>query len=181
VNGPNDLYVVLEVVRTASVNDIKKAFRKLARRYHPDINPGDRRAEEHFKMISEAYEILSDPSKREFYDRHGFYSEDVLDSRETSAAWGFSFKTFDFPNASVSSGGAPAGQFFMRQQSRRDPERGRDLEYQMSISFSDSIAGLTARISVQRRHSCSTCTGTGKSAAQPCKNCGGSVYVARVK
>ena len=69
---PSDLYIVLEVVRTASENDIKKAFRKLARRYHPDINPGDRTAEDHFKVISEAYEVLSDPLKRQFYDQNGF-------------------------------------------------------------------------------------------------------------
>ena len=74
----NDLYVVLEIVRSATEDDIKKAFRRLARRYHPDINPGDSSAEEHFKRISEAYEILSDPMKREFYDRHGFYAEGAL-------------------------------------------------------------------------------------------------------
>ena len=80
----NDLYVVLEVVRSASEDDIKKAFRKLARRYHPDINPGDTSAEEHFKRISEAYEILSDPLKREFYDRNGFYTDGVLAATRNS-------------------------------------------------------------------------------------------------
>src|SRR5262245_16907416 len=96
---PSDLYVVLEVVRTASENDIKKAFRKLARRYHPDINPGDRSAEDHFKLISEAYEVLSDPLKRQFYDQNGFYSEGCLEeqpARTSSPAWGFSFKSFEF-------------------------------------------------------------------------------------
>ena len=72
---PSDLYVVLEVVRTASENDIKKAFRKLARRYHPDINPGDRMAEDHFKLISEAYEVLSDDNRRKVYDQYAFEAE----------------------------------------------------------------------------------------------------------
>ena len=92
----NDLYVVLEVVRSATEDDIKKAFRKLARRYHPDINPGDTLAEEHFKRISEAYEILSDPLKREFYDQNGFYTEGALEQNEPQVTWGFSFKSFDF-------------------------------------------------------------------------------------
>jgi len=80
----DELYVILEVLRTASVDEIKKAFRKLARRYHPDINPGDRLAEERFKRITEAYEILSDPMKRKFYDVNGFYTEGVLEQQEGS-------------------------------------------------------------------------------------------------
>src|SRR5580700_429534 len=95
MNGREDLYIVLEVGRAASVNDIKKAFRKLARRYHPDINPGDRTAEDRFKRISEAYEILSDPLKRRFYDDNGFYTEGVLVDKG-GAQWGFSFEGFDF-------------------------------------------------------------------------------------
>src|SRR3954470_3996733 len=90
-----DLYIILEIGRTASENDIKKAFRKLARRFHPDINPGDRSAEERFKKISEAYEILSDPLKRQFYDENGFYTEGVLNTSKSNE-WQFSFEGFDF-------------------------------------------------------------------------------------
>jgi len=187
VSTPSDLYVVLEVVRTASENDIKKAFRKLARRFHPDINPGDRTAEEHFKVISEAYEVLSDPLKRQFYDQNGFYSEGVLQQHEARATWGFSFKSFDFSGSPQSPGG-PAGDafshFFSRQAARRDPERGHDLEYQMSIAFSDSIAGLKTRISVQRRHSCPECEGTGRANAKhsnACATCGGNGNVPRLR
>src|SRR6267143_7195480 len=90
-----DLYVILQIGRTASVSDIKRAFRKLARRYHPDINPGDRQAEDRFKRITEAYDILSDPLKREFYDVNGFYTDGVLEERDGSH-WGFSFQGFDF-------------------------------------------------------------------------------------
>src|SRR5262250_2366860 len=91
-----DLYIILQIGRTASLNDIKRAFRKLARRFHPDINPGDRTAEERFKRITEAYEILSDPMKREFYDINGFYTEGVLDEGQNQGGWGFSFQGFDF-------------------------------------------------------------------------------------
>ena len=118
----NDLYVVLEVVRTASEDDIKKAFRKLARRYHPDINPGDISAEEHFKLISEAYEILSDPLKREFYDQNGYYTEGILEHHETHSTWGFSFKSFNVGGAAQPKGEA-FSQFFSRRAARHDPER----------------------------------------------------------
>src|SRR5207244_6242342 len=94
--GREDLYIILEVDRRASVNDIKRAFRKLARRFHPDINPGDRHAEERFKRITEAYDILSDPLKREFYDVNGFYTDGVLESSGAQTSWGFSFQGFDF-------------------------------------------------------------------------------------
>src|SRR2546421_9766596 len=96
----DDLYIILEVGRAASVNEIKRAFRKLARRYHPDINPGDSRAEERFKRITEAYEVLSDPMKRQFYDVNGFYTDGVLEQHGTDSAWGFSFQGFDFSQRS---------------------------------------------------------------------------------
>src|SRR5262245_44405807 len=99
MTGREDLYIILEVGRTASENDIKKAFRKLARRFHPDINPGDRSAEERFKRISEAYEVLSDPLKRQFYDTNGFYAEGVL-TASSKGNWQFSFEGFDFSNPS---------------------------------------------------------------------------------
>jgi molecular chaperone DnaJ len=187
VSTPSDLYVVLEVVRTASESDIKKAFRKLARRFHPDINPGDRTAEERFKLITEAYEVLSDPLKRQFYDQNGFYTEGVLENEGRvahAAAWGFSFKSFDFSGSSPTPGGEVFSHFFSRQAARRDAERGQDLEYQMSIAFADSIAGVKTRISVQRRHSCQECGGMGRASAKRsdvCVTCGGNGNVARLR
>src|SRR2546422_5758026 len=86
--GREDLYIILEVNRRASENEIKRAFRKLARRFHPDINPGDGHAEDRFKRITEAYDILSDPLKREFYDVNGFYSNGVLESDGKGTGWG---------------------------------------------------------------------------------------------
>src|SRR5215470_13190992 len=97
-----DLYVVLQINRAASENEVKRAFRKLARRFHPDINPGDRHAEERFKRITEAYDILSDPLKREFYDINGFYTDGVLEQHANGSRWGFSFQGFDFTKSNDS-------------------------------------------------------------------------------
>jgi molecular chaperone DnaJ len=180
----DDLYIILEVVRSATDTDIKRAYRKLARRYHPDINPGDNSAEERFKRISEAYEVLSDPLKRQFYDQNGFYTEGVLEHHDPQGSWGFSFKGFDFSNPPNASVGEMFGQFFSRKVSRRQPERGMDVEYQMAISFEDSISGIDTRISVQRRQSCAACNGSGRATSQRnsgCPTCGGSGNLSRTK
>ena len=182
--GREDFYIILEIGRTASINEIKKAFRKLARRYHPDINPGDRQAEERFKRITEAYDILSDPLKREFYDVNGFYTDGVLEQHETGAGWGFSFKGFDFSGSSQSQFGEIFGQLFTRQQACRDPEPGQDLEYQISMTFDESIRGLKASISVFRKDTCAACGGDGRAAASResgCASCGGTGKTTRSK
>src|SRR5215468_4880727 len=116
----DELYVILEIQRTASVREIKRAFRKLARRFHPDINPGDRHAEDRFKRITEAYEILSDPLKREFYDVNGFYTEGVLESNGGQASWAFSFQGFNFSRP----GSLDFSDIFpdTNRGARRDPE-----------------------------------------------------------
>lgn len=175
----DNLYVVLEIAREASDNDIKKAFRKLARRFHPDINPGDRTAEERFKRISEAYEILSDPLKRQFYDKNGFYTDGVLETDKVESTWGFSFQGFDFSRSETASLGDPLGQFFNRQNAKRTPERGQDLEYQMSISFEESMRGMKTTINAIRRAPCPACGGNGRAAASNrevplCATCGGA-------
>src|SRR5437868_9553126 len=152
-----DLYIILEIGRTASVIEIKRAFRRLARRYHPDINPGDRHAEERFKRITEAYDILSDPLKRQFYDMNGFYSDGVLEPNGSAAGWGFSFQGFDFSRSGSSEFGDIFRQVFANRPERRNPERGGDLEHQVSMNFDESIRGRRMRISVERRHACGTC------------------------
>jgi molecular chaperone DnaJ len=179
-----DLYLILQVGRAATVTDIKRAFRKLARRYHPDINPGDSTAEEYFKRISEAYEILSDPLKKQFYDLNGFYSDGVLETKTTKGAWGFSFQGFDFSNSSTSPFGEIFGDFLSRQSARREPERGQDLEYQISVSFADSMRGFRSQITAYRKHTCETCRGAGRSSTpreKPCGACHGSGKVGRMK
>ncbi len=177
-----DLYIILEVGRKASVNDIKRAFRKLARRYHPDINPGDHLAEARFKRITEAYEILSDPSKRQFYDANGFYTDGVLDPG--AASWGFSFQGFDFTHSKASEFDEIFGQFFANRILRRQPERGQDLEHQVSLSFNESIRGLCTALTVFRKRSCDSCGGTGRASGSretTCGMCGGSGKSTRMK
>lgn len=184
MTSKEDLYVTLEVGRTASLDEIKRAFRKLARRYHPDINPGDRQAEDRFKRITEAYDVLSDPLKRQFYDVNGFYVDGVLEQEEAGPAWGFSFQGFDFSNSSRSSFGEFFGQIFNRPASRREPERGQDLEHHISISFDDSIHGLKTKVTVFRKHPCGMCSGSGRaprSRESVCGTCAGSGKTTRAK
>jgi molecular chaperone DnaJ len=178
----DDLYIILEIHRKASVSDIKRAFRKLARRYHPDINPGDGNAEERFKRITEAYEVLSDPLKREFYDVNGFYSDGVLEANQKDGTWGFSFQGFDF-NQSAESDFSDIFAYARRSEPR-DPQRGQDLEYAISISFEDSIRGRTARIGIIRMNACSICSGSGQepgSRERSCPDCGGTGKIIRTK
>jgi molecular chaperone DnaJ len=182
--GREDLYIVLEVNRSASENEIKRAFRKLARRFHPDINPGDRQAEEQFKRITEAYDILSDPLKREFYDVNGFYTDGVLEQRGGAGThFGFSFQGFDF-SRSNDSGFQEIFGYISNPHNVRSPEPGQDLEYPISISFEESIRGLNAQIGVTRMHPCGICSGTGQapgSREMACQQCGGSGKTIRMK
>src|SRR5262245_28996644 len=177
MTSDNDLYIILEIDRKASVNDIKRAFRKLARRYHPDINPGDRHAEDRFKRITEAYEILSNPMKREFYDVNGFYTDGVLEQHAADSGWAFSFRGFDFTTSSHSHFGEIFSDLLGRQPVRRDPERGQDLEYHISISLDDSIRGLKTNISILRKRACVSCNGSGRdlrSEEYACPGCAGT-------
>ena len=181
--GREDFYIILEIRRTASVNDIKRAFRKLARRFHPDINPGDRQAEERFKGITEAYDILSDPLKREFYDVNGFYTDGVLEQRGAGANWGFSFQGFDFSRSSNTEFSEIFGQISSRY-ALRNPEHGQDLEYPVPITFDESIRGLRAKVTVSRMHGCGTCSGSGQAPGtreMACSPCGGSGKTTRIK
>jgi molecular chaperone DnaJ len=178
-----DLYVVLQINRAASENEVKRAFRKLARRFHPDINPGDRHAEERFKRITEAYDILSDPLKREFYDINGFYTDGVLEQRSDGSRWGFSFQGFDFSRSSDSAFHEIFGRAASRQNDR-EPERGQDLEHPVSISFQESLRGTKARISLTRMHPCGTCNGAGQSPGaheSACSACGGAGRTTRMR
>src|SRR2546422_2883046 len=181
--GREDLYIVLEVNRHASVNEIKRAFRKLARRFHPDINPGDRHAEERFKRITEAYDILSDPLKREFYDINGFYTDGVLEQRGSGASWGFSFQGFDFSKSNDSAFHEIFGRASSRQNVR-EPDRGQDLEHPISISFGESLRGTKASIGLTRMLPCGTCNGSGQnpgSRETACPVCTGTGKTVRMR
>ncbi|MBX6354149.1 MAG: molecular chaperone DnaJ [Thermoflavifilum sp.] len=151
-----DYYEVLGVDRSASQDEIKRAYRKLARKYHPDVNKDDPQAEEKFKEITEAYEVLSDPDKRARYDQFGH-----ADPGAGSAGFGGGF------SGGFSEGGFDFGGFgdifdmFFGGGGRRGPVRGQDLEYELEVSFEEAAFGVERDIQVPRMETCSTCGGSG--------------------
>jgi molecular chaperone DnaJ len=146
-----DLYEVLGVAKTASHDEIKKAYRSLARKYHPDRNPGDSAAEERFKEVQGAYDVLGDPDKRTEYDQRG---ERIFTG--PGGAGGFDVGDFDISDlfGGLFGGGA-------RASNRNSRRRGRDLETAVRVSFRDSLDGVTVRVPVELDAACSTCHGSG--------------------
>src|ERR1051326_4165544 len=183
-----DYYELLGVPRKASAKDIRAAFRKLARKYHPDLNPGDKSAEEKFKQLQEAYDVLSDSKKRQMYDQHGFYSENFNPGAAPQGGGGedvnFDFGGFDF-GGGAQGGGAGAGSFraLFSQCFRggrgggvgEEQEAGGDLEYQIEIDFADAVRGAVKKLQITRLDTCETCHGTGAiGSPQTCPVCHGS-------
>jgi molecular chaperone DnaJ len=200
-----DYYAILGVKKAATADEIRKAFRKLARKYHPDVNPGDKKAEEKFKEISEANDILSDEKKRKIYDQFGFYSDQIdpaaaeAAARQSAAGGGrgqgtpFDFGGFDFsdyPSAASqqsSSGGFGgfrdifSGLFNQGSRGPRGPQPGTDLEYQIEVDFWTAIRGGTARLQIQRQEVCPTCHGKASTGgAHVCPECQGSGQVTQM-
>src|SRR6059058_5671306 len=186
-----DYYELLGVPRKAGAKDIRGAFRKLARKYHPDLNPGDKSAEEKFKQLQEAYDVLSDSKKRQMYDQYGFYSDNLppggpggADSHGEEQDVNFDFGGFDFGGGSGAAGGGASfrdlfSQFFSagRGSAGSEPEHepGVDLEYQIEIDFWDAVRGAVKKVSITRLDACETCHGTGAvGAPQTCTGCGGT-------
>ena len=165
-----DYYEVLGVDKGASDADIKKAFRKLARKYHPDVNPGDKEAEAKFKEANEAYEVLSDAQKRQQYDQFG---HDAPNFGGGGFGGGFGGGGADFGDFGDifnmffgGGGGAPNG-----------PRQGNDLRYDLTISFEEAVFGCKKTITVDRWISCSTCGGTGAkpgTSPETCSRCHGT-------
>jgi len=185
-----DYYELLGVPRKASVKDIRAAFRKLARKYHPDLNPGDKAAEEKFKQIQEAYDVLSDSKKRQMYDQYGFYNENLPPGgypggQESTSDPGvnFDFGGFDFGGSPGAGAGGSSfrdlfSQFFGgRGGVATEPEHepGGDLEYQLEIDFWDAVRGAVKKLSITRMDTCETCHGTGAiGSPQTCPTCHGT-------
>jgi molecular chaperone DnaJ len=179
-----DYYELLGVPRKASAKDIRAAFRKLARKYHPDLNPGDKAAEEKFKQLQEAYDVLSDSKKRQMYDQYGFYSENApppgygAGPEAGGPGVNFDFGGFDFGSGAGTSFRDLFGQFFGgRGRSGFEPETesGSDLEYQVEIDFWDSVRGTVKKLQITRLDACATCDGTGTvGSPQMCTACGGT-------
>ncbi len=197
-----DYYATIGVKKTATSDEIRKAFRKLARKYHPDVNPGDKKAEEKFKEISEANDILSDEKKRKIYDQFGFYSDQIDPAAAEAAARAgaaqgahgqgvpFDFGGFDFSEeAQPGSGGGGwgsfrdvfSGMFSRERQAAHGPQAGTDLEYQVNVDFWTAIRGGTARLEIQRQEVCPTCHGKASTGgSQTCPECHGSGQVTQM-
>ena len=192
----HDYYETLGVPRKATADDIRKAYRKLARKHHPDLNPGDKSAEDRFKNVQEAYDILSDSKKREMYDQHGFYSESRFATPPPGASNphpGMDFNGFDFSDQFAGGRRTDTGgfrdifsQFFGGkggpQQAQPEPEKGGDLEYVMDIDFWQAIRGTQTKLNINRYEVCATCHGTGLSGGGEvaCPQCHGSGNVTQM-
>ena len=153
-------YEILGVPKTASQDEIKKAYRKLARRYHPDRNPGDKDAEERFKEIQGAYDVLGDPDKRKEYDRSAPACSPAAGAARASTRVRSDLATFDLGDlfGDLFGGGAPG-----RARDRRG-RRGRDIEAVVNLSFEDSLAGVTVKVPVELNGVCTACRGSGAEA-----------------
>ncbi len=170
-----DYYEILGVTREASVQEIKKAYRKLALKYHPDRNPGDKKAEDMFKEAAEAYEVLRDPEKRHLYDLYGH-----------QGLSGSGFQGFQGTDDIFSSFSDLFEGFFgfstEHSRSRTGPERGSDLRYDLTIEFLEAAKGTEKEITIERMETCSRCGGTGAkedSKVITCRTCGGRGHVIR--
>jgi molecular chaperone DnaJ len=168
-----DYYEILGIERMASTEEIKKSYRKLAVKYHPDKNPGDKTAEEKFKELSEAYEILSDPQKRGLYDQHGHAAFDRRSGGFPRGGGGF-HDPFDIFREVFGGGGG--GSIFedLFGGGRADPtqpQRGEDLRYDMEISFEDAANGCEREITVTKPERCEVCDGSGAEAGSRVKTC----------
>ncbi len=191
-----DYYKILGVVRGASADDIKKAFRKLARKYHPDVNPGDKKAEEKFKEINEAYEVLSDAEKRQKYDTLGpnwqeqfgpsssggrtySYSggRGVPFDFDPTGASGFS----DFFEALFGRTSAGAGTRSTRTSSDLRRRAGDNIDQPVEVTLQEAYVGGSRTFNIQSTEVCPTCHGTGESGNRPCTTCSGQGMVPRNK
>ena len=201
-----DYYQTLGVKKDAKADEIKKSYRRLARKYHPDLNPGDKAAEDRFKKLQEAYDVLSEPKKRQMYDQQGFYSDTgfAAGAGAPPQGNGMGFSGFDFSDyfaqsqggqrstrtraGSESSGGFRDlfSQFFKggaESDESPTPQPGTDLEYALDIDFWQAIRGTQIRLNISHQEVCETCHGT-KAApgggAVTCPQCDGAGNVSQM-
>ena len=200
-----DYYQILGVKKDAKADEIKKSYRRLARKYHPDVNPNDKASEDKFKDVQEAYDVLSDEKKRKVFDKFGYYNENLdPDSPFASGAGagagpgGFDFSGFQWDTGATgtsgggssfrdifsdlfggSGGGAGAGP--APEPPRAMPKRGRDIEIPLALSFEEAFTGLTTNITVNRSEQCSRCQGAGDTGGPvvQCTTCKGTGQVMR--
>jgi molecular chaperone DnaJ len=204
-----DYYEALGLPRKASAEDIRNSYRKLARKFHPDLNPGDKAAEDRFRKVQEAYDVLNEPKKKQMYDQYGFYSDSgYAASQQPGGAPGggqappnMDFNGFDFSEFARQSEGRRTAeregsggfsdifsQFFRgggggAEEAEPAAERGADLEYGLNIGFWQAIRGFQAKINVTRHETCATCRGTGTAASAGsviCPQCNGAGTVTQM-
>jgi molecular chaperone DnaJ len=164
-----DYYEVLEVTKTANGDELKKSYRRLAIQYHPDRNPGDKTAEEKFKEINEAYQILSDDRKRQAYDQFGHAGLGGAGGFDAGFGSGSFSDIFDNIFGDIFGGGGGGGG-----------QSGVDLRYNLEITFEEAASGVEKKISFEKESACDTCTGTGAKPGtkpKPCKTCRGTGQV----
>jgi DnaJ-class molecular chaperone len=196
-----DYYEVLGVSRGASADEIKTAYRKLARKFHPDLNPGDKAAEERFKELQEAYDTLSDAENRKLFDKYGENWKAVKqgggvppDWEGTRTAGGsqsgeFDFSGFDFGGFGRGGGGGGAGFDIFEEmfsgggggRRGRRRERGEDVEAQLELSLEEAHRGGRHMLRMQAAEICPTCNGTGLVSDKTCQTCGGAGQVLKPK
>ncbi len=196
-----DYYKVLGIKKDTKAPEIKKAYRRLARKYHPDVNPGDKAAEERFKEIQEAYDVLSDEKKRKVFDRFGYYADNLDASSPFGAGagtgqGGFDFSGFQWDTTGSSTsgssssfrdifsdlfGGGAAEARAQAEAPRPIPKKGRDIEIPLALSFEESVTGLTTNLTVNNSEQCSRCQGAGDMGGPlvVCSTCSGSGQVQR--
>lgn len=175
-----DYYEVLGVGKDASADEIKKAYRQLGKKYHPDVNPGNKEAEEKFKEVGEAYAILSDPDKRRQYDQYGHAAF------ENGGNGGMDFSSMDFSSIFGDLFGGGVGGIFGdlfgggSSRSGNGPARGANTRARIRISFEEAMKGVEREIEVNLKEPCETCNGTGAkpgSKVESCSKCGGKGQV----
>ena len=174
-----DYYEVLGVSKGASEDEIKKAYKKLARKYHPDMNPGDKEAEEKFKEVNEANEVLSDPDKKARYDQFGFAGVDPsYGAGAGGPGWGDGAAGFDFGDLGDFFGSFFGGGFGGAQRRNPNaPQRGESIRASVSVTFKEAAFGCEKDVTVERSEQCPTCKGNGCAAGttpEVCPTCHGS-------
>lgn len=186
-----DYYEVLGVSKGASEADVKKAFRKLARKYHPDVNPGDKSAEQKFKELNEAYEVLSDSKKRQQYDQFGHAAFDAGFGQGAGPGYGPGYGSEGFGQGAEYQTGRGFnfedifGSMFGERATRpRGPQKGEDVTYAVEVDLEDAIYGKTMQVDLRRETACTTCGGTGSqpgTSPKTCPNCRGTGAVSQGK
>jgi molecular chaperone DnaJ len=170
-----DYYEVLGIQKGASEDEIKKAYKKLARKYHPDMNPGDKEAEEKFKEVNEANEVLSDPEKKARYDQFGFAGVDP--NYGAGAGGGAYGGGFDFGDLGDIFGSFFGGGFGGQRRNPNAPQRGESIRASVSISFTEAAFGCEKSVTIERSEQCPTCKGSGcapGTTPEVCPDCHGS-------